>query len=308
MNLEFTEDQAVLVSSVENILDKYAELPTANRRDYHYYARDLDQALVANGFLDAVSSMGSLEAVLVVEAVSKIAPVVEIATSTLVAPHISAEELPRPLAIVSGDLSQAQRYLSVAKAALLDTGDDILLIDIRPGDVEAVDTIFAYPFGRFTTAPDLSKARSLGAAAVGPFRQWRQVALAAEAIGAMRSAVDFTVDYVKQRQMFGHALGLFQAVQHRLAQCHQATCAAQYLTYRAGWSGDPLDAVLAATYAQSHMPKLWFDLHQFNGAMGVTNEHKLHFWTYRLRALQSEMGGANEGALQAAERVWGKVA
>jgi alkylation response protein AidB-like acyl-CoA dehydrogenase len=142
---------------------------------------------------------------------------------------------------------------------------------------------------------------------VRAFRQWWRVSIAAEASGLMRSAVDFTVDYVKQRMMFGHPLGQFQAVQHRLAQCHQIACCVQYMTYKAAWSKAPFDATLAATYALAHLAKVWFDLHQFNGAMGITNEHKLHFWTYRLRALQSEMGGANDCALEAADMLWGKA-
>jgi hypothetical protein len=38
--------------------------------------------------------------------------------------------------------------------------------------------------------------------------------------------------------------------------------------------------------------------------MGITNEFLLHFWTYRLRALQSEAGGMIEAALSAAGSRW----
>jgi hypothetical protein len=34
-----------------------------------------------------------------------------------------------------------------------------------------------------------------------------------------------------------------------------------------------------------------YDLHQMFGAMGITLEHSLHLWTYRLKALLSELGG-----------------
>ena len=60
------------------------------------------------------------------------------------------------------------------------------------------------------------------------------------------------------------------------------------------------DADVAACYAQQHVKKLVVDLHQFSGAMGVTNEFALHLWTYRLRALQSEGGGMVESALDIA--------
>jgi hypothetical protein len=53
---------------------------------------------------------------------------------------------------------------------------------------------------------------------------------------------------------------------------------------------------------------MMFDLHQFNGAMGMTNEYPLHFWTYRLRALQAELGGADAAALAAADLLWPQAA
>jgi len=37
----------------------------------------------------------------------------------------------------------------------------------------------------------------------------------------------------------------------------------------------------------------------------VTCEHKLHFWTYRLRALQAESGTVDDTALAIADRAWG---
>lgn len=306
MNLELSGDQAALVSAAESLTSRYAEIPASRRRDYSYYAHDLGQALISSGYLDAACTegMGPLEAMLVIETVSRLPATVEVGASALVGPMLMGLDFPRPLAIVSGDLAKAHRYLSVARGALIELADDLVLIAIEPGDVIDVETIFAYPYGRFRTPPDLSRARSLGSEALAAFRQWRRIALAAEATGAMRSAVDFTVDYVKSRQMFGHPLGEFQAVQHRLAQCHQISRAAYYMTVKAAWSRDPLDAMLAATYLQQHISKVWFDLHQFNGAMGITTEHKLHFWTYRLRALQGELGGANQSALDAADLLW----
>lgn len=92
-----------------------------------------------------------------------------------------------------------------------------------------------------------------------------------------------TVEYVKQRHAFGQPIGGFQAVQHRLAQCHQIARAMRFNALQAAWSGDPVRADMAATYAQMHCQKLVFDLHQFNGGIGKTTEHTLHYWTFRLR-------------------------
>jgi hypothetical protein len=45
-------------------------------------------------------------------------------------------------------------------------------------------------------------------------------------------------------------------------------------------------------------------MHQFNGALGITLEHPLHYWTYRLTALQAELGGSSRQALAAAQHLW----
>lgn len=309
MDLSHTEDQAMLVSAVQSILDRYRELPSEHRRAWAHYSHDLDGQLIANGFLDAARTpgMGALEAAMVVIEASKVPVTVEVGATALVAPFLSEAEIPRPICLINGDLMKAQRFLTVAKAAILDTGDDVLVIPVDPANVEAVESIYAYPMGRFKTRPDLSKAISLGPDKVPVLRQWARVAIAAECAGLMRSAVDFTVDYVKQRKMFGTFLGTFQAVHHRLAQAHRVARGTEYLAYKAAWSGDAFDANQAAGFAQQHIQQLFFDLHQFNGGMGVTNEHKLHFWTMRFRALQSEMGGANGAALDTADLLWGPI-
>ena len=49
-----------------------------------------------------------------------------------------------------------------------------------------------------------------------------------------------------------------------------------------------------------------YDFHQFLGAMGMTLEHPLHLWTYRLKALTSELGGRGANAVAAAEAIWGE--
>lgn len=307
MDLELNEDQSLLVSSLQSIVDRFNDLPTGHRRDRSYYSHDLDRQLQANGFYDAVRTpgMGALEAALVVIEASRSPAAVETGATALVAPHIADLPLPRPITLICGDIAKAQRFLSVARTALLDVGDDVLVIAVDPENVAPVESIYAFPYGRFRVLPDLARATLLGPKAVAPLRQWWRVALAAECAGLMRSAVDFTVEYVKQRRMFGTTLASYQVVQHRLALANQVARAVHFLTLKAAWSGEAFDAAQAAGFAQQHIQQLTFDLHQFNGGMGVSNEHKLHFWTYGFRALQAEMGGANGAGLDTADLLWG---
>jgi hypothetical protein len=306
MDFQLNEDQAVLVTAVQSACQSYRELPVDSKRVYSYFAADLQRKLKADGYLDPIQGgLTALDAALIVMETSTLPVVVEVAASALVAPHVlPGETVEGPIALLSGDLSKPQRLLTIAKTALVDTGDDVVLIEIDPATVEPVHSILAYPFGRFTTLPDLSKGRRLGPAALAALRQWWRVGLALEVAAAADTAILFTVDYVRQRMVFGRPIGSFQAVQHRLAQCHQIARGMRFLALYAAWSGSAQDADMAASYAQQHIHKLVFDLHQFNGGMGVTNEHKLHFWTYRMRALQSEVGGTQAAALAIADERW----
>lgn len=306
MDFSLNEDQAALVSALQALLQDHADIPQSARLSYSYFDAELQQQLQEAGFLDARRELGSLEAALVVIEAAKVPAVVETGASALIAPELSSTPLAGPIALLSrGALHKAHRNLAVAKTALVDCDDHVIVLAVREQDVEPVASIFAYPYGRFRAQPNLGAGQRLDGAAVSTLRQWWRVALSAEIAGAAHSAVAFTVDYVKQRHVFGRAVGSFQSVQHRLAQSHQIARGMYFMTLKAAWSRDAKDADLAACYAQQHVPKLMFDLHQFNGAMGVTNEHSLHFWTYRLRALQTEAGGVYRAALDVATRLWG---
>jgi hypothetical protein len=50
--------------------------------------------------------------------------------------------------------------------------------------------------------------------------------------------------------------------------------------------------------------RLVTETHQFHGAIGLTLEYPLHFWTYRLKALQGELGGPTAQALAAADQMF----
>jgi alkylation response protein AidB-like acyl-CoA dehydrogenase len=305
MDFQLNEDQEALVGAVQAILADHAALPQSARMNFNYFDAALQRQLLDAGFLDAGRVLGALEATLVVIEAARIPAVVELAASALVAPKLFPDEhVPGPVALVrAADIGKPIRNLAVAATVLVDLGEEVALLPLAQGDAVPVDTVFGYPYGRFAATPDLSGARRIPA---GPnLRQWWRVALAAEFAGASQAAIAFTVDYVLERQVFGHPVGVFQSVQHRLAQCHQIAMGIKYLALRAAWSGEAVHADMAACFAQQHVRKLMFDLHQFNGAMGVTNEHSLHFWTYRMRALQAEVGGAYGSAVDVARQLWG---
>ncbi len=305
MDFDLSADQQALVSGLQAAMRPYEDLTAAERRSFCCYRPALQLALRDAGFLDVAShGLSTLEAGLVAMTAAHSPCAVEVATSALVWPAVLDGTPNGPVAYISGDRNKAVRFLAVAHHALIDTGNDLVLVDLAAGDVQEVETILAYPYGRLIARDVVRGGRSLGQAARVLARRWARIALAVEFAGAAERAVAFTIDYVKQRHAFGRPIGSFQAVQHRLAQNHQLARGMRYTALYAAWKGSDMAANVAANVAQRHAGKLAFDLHQFNGGLGVTNEHSLHLWTHRLRALQGELGGAHAAALALADELW----
>ncbi|MHA3791152.1 acyl-CoA dehydrogenase family protein [Sphingomonas sp. YL-JM2C] len=305
MDFQLTEDQEALVAALQSILQDHQELPQSERFSFSYFNAELQDILAQAGFLDAARDIGPLEAALVVAETARLPILVEASATGLVAPMLlPGERLEGPVALIDArSLAKAQRNLPIARTALVDMGDDVAILPVAADAVEPVESIYGYPYGRFVTPPVLDEARILRGA--GPrLRLWWRIALSVEIAAAAMAAIDFTIDYVKQRKVFGRAIGSFQTVQHRLVQCRAFALASHYLAMRAAWSGEAVHADLAATHTQQGIGKLMFDLHQFHGGMGVTTEHLLHFWTYRIRGLQAEAGGVHGAALDVADRLW----
>ena len=310
MDWELNEDQRALAGAVSQLVGRHVTPPKDGNVSAvvnQHYSRELDAELADGGYFAVArqEGFGPLEAALLVEEVYRSPSVVEVAASAIVVPALTAEELPRPVAMVRAqDIGRPLRFLDVARTVLVDLGDDVAVLGVKDGEVQATPAIYAYPYGRFRQSPDLSRARRLGQGSGARLRQWWRVAMAVEAGAAMDQALKFTVDYVKNRKQFGRAIGSFQAVQHRLAMAVQMAEATKWLARRAAWSGLDSDASLAALYAQESIGPICYDCHQFNGALGMTLEHPLHFWTFRLRALQGELGGAPAQARSVVESVW----
>jgi alkylation response protein AidB-like acyl-CoA dehydrogenase len=302
MNFGLTEDQASILAGLDQLLASQApDAPTDPV--FAAYSAELDGALSAAGFLDIAreDGFGPLEAAMIVERLARLPTAVEAGASALMGPLLPLPAGTRPVALVEGDARRAARFLPMAQVLVVDRGNDALLIRVDPANVEPVETLFAYPYGRLKSLDGLDPQVI---ADPRPLRRRWRVAVAAEAAGCMAAALDQVVDHVKTRQAFGRPLGAFQAIQHRLAMASETAEAAKWLALRAAWSDNEVDAAVAAGFAQSRIAQLTYDLHQFSGAMGLTLEFPLHLWTYRLRALAGELGGSSAQSRAAAAAAW----
>lgn len=310
MDYDFSADQQALRETIVRIVADNRDLPRTGNvvepKSFHR-AATLEAALAAGGFFDVAlePGCGAVDAaVLVYE--SALSPLVfEVGASGLVAPLLTGRALRRPIAIARlADLPRGVRFLGEARTLLVDLGDDVAVVDMAGVDVTDLGGVYAYPLGKLAAPLDLAAAPRLGAGKADDLRRLWRIALALEIAAAMQAATDFTTDYVKQRHVFGRPVGSFQAVQHRLAADAEKCRGAYWLAMKAAWSGSGLDAALAALHAQRAIAQVNYDVHQFNGALGMTLEHALHLWTFRLRWLVGEMGGFRTHAAAIADLAW----
>jgi hypothetical protein len=304
VDFDFDENQSAILDGLEQLI---TGLQIEAPKDGIAWAWSpvLDQELTKSGFLDIAREEGFtlLEAALFVERIARLPVAVEVAASALIAPLFAKEEIERPLALTKGNGLAPVRFLPQARSLLIDRGDDLLLVAVDPARVRPIESLFAYPYGRLDSLEGLP-SRAVGAELLPDVRRRWRLSVAVEAAGLMQSAVDTVVEHVTSRYQFGRPLGSFQAIQHRLALAAGATQAARWLALRAAWSDGEEDCAVALTYVQDAIPTLVYDLHQFCGAMGLTLEFPLHFWTYRLKAILGELGGGSAQARAAAQFAW----
>jgi len=82
-------------------------------------------------------------------------------------------------------------------------------------------------------------------------------AIGAFAVGAARSAMEFTIDYAKHRQAFGTAIANFQAIQHKIADMYQKVETARLLVWKAAWEADQgMDPTIAASVSKLYASEI----------------------------------------------------
>ncbi len=125
-----------------------------------------------------------------------------------------------------------------------------------------------------------------------------RVSLAAELVGVCDRVLELSVQHAKGRGQFGHPIGSFQGVKHRLADAYILTERARSLTYHAaalldgGAGAQERDlavalAKAAASEAGVAVAKTGVQVH---GAVAMTWEHDLHLYLRRARCSALALG------------------
>ena len=303
MDLSFTADQIAIRDALDALTRPF-EAVVLHETGFALTDPALDRALAEGGFLDVGfdPDLGTGTAAIVVERLARLPQATEAAFSALLRPALGLEQ-PGPVCVVeAGELRRPVRFLAPG-ATVVVVGETVTSFvasetDLRPEP----EALHGYPVATLLALPARRSGHALSADACRTL--WR-VALAAEAAGLLAAALASVTSHVSERQQFGRALATFQALRHRLAEAQVRTNGVYWLAMQAAHTLDPADAALAAFHAQESARQVVYDFHQFMGAMGMTLEHPLHLWTYRLKLLVGELGGRGGNALAAATALWG---
>jgi alkylation response protein AidB-like acyl-CoA dehydrogenase len=126
-------------------------------------------------------------------------------------------------------------------------------------------------------------------------------AICAEAVGAMEGAYALTLDYVKVREQFGHAIGSYQVVQHRvvdmlvaLEQARSMMIVAAAATELPPGTERERDLHAAKYIVGNYGRQIGQQSVQLHGAIGLTEEYALGAFVRILLVTEQLLGNRHE--------------
>jgi alkylation response protein AidB-like acyl-CoA dehydrogenase len=135
-----------------------------------------------------------------------------------------------------------------------------------------------------------------------------QVALCAEAVGAMEEALRLTTEYLKQRKQFGVPLAKFQTLTHRAADMYVLVELARSMSLYATVSlaegdVDPIVASRAKLQICRSARKVGQEAIQMHGGIGITAEYPVGHYVSRLLAIEHTLGGSADHLRTLSEQI-----
>lgn len=119
-----------------------------------------------------------------------------------------------------------------------------------------------------------------------------------DTVGVLQKVMEMTLDYAKERKQFGKPIGAFQVIQHYLADMNTDVEGTRFVAYQAAWRlSEGMPAIREIAMAKSWLAESYertiTKSHQIFGAIGVTIDHDLHFYTNRGKTAQLSYGDAD---------------
>jgi acyl-CoA dehydrogenase len=190
-----------------------------------------------------------------------------------------------------------------------DGGLYLCLVRASEGEHQIVETLDRLPCAQwclYGARPEQFAAAppSLGTSSLQPLiAVLRSIQMA----GALAKVLEFCVDYANTRVQFGKPIGKFQAIQHMIAELASQAAAAQVAGLYAARMIDAGNPFQAAAVAKALVGKAAGRAaamaHQVFGAIGVTDEHSLHYYTRRLWQWRADAGSEHYWAERLGQQI-----
>jgi len=124
------------------------------------------------------------------------------------------------------------------------------------------------------------------------------VAKCCEMVGCIQQALDMTISYAKERKQYDRPIGSFQVIQHYCADMATDVDGTRLSTYQAAWMLSEgftctREVAIAKAYAGEACQRVMALAHQIHGAIGVTIDHDLQYYTRRAKAAEVSFGDAS---------------
>jgi acyl-CoA dehydrogenase len=189
--------------------------------------------------------------------------------------------------------SGAARHLVVLAAGA--AGPVVALADVSDIEVKCAVNLAGEPRGSLVLDDVPATGARLTSAQVAELKARYALARAVQMAAALEQVLAWTVQYAGERVQFGRPLGKFQAIQMELAEMAGEVTAVTALTDAAVQTLDRGESVVLAAAAAKVRAGAAVEVvarlaHQVHGAIGFTQEHKLHHLTRRLWSWREEAG------------------
>ena len=186
----------------------------------------------------------------------------------------------------------AGEVIAAVDTVTLDAG--IAAAFLHQGRLYERDEVEIHPLKRLD-GRDAAKVTLIGTGApvdAAPNVEHATVALCAEMLGAMTTAFELTLDYLKTRRQFDKPIGSFQVLKHRAVDLFMQMQLARSAVVNASIHPTPANVSLAKARCNDAFLQVCHDGIQLHGGIGMTAEHDLGLYVKRARVCEHTFGAS----------------
>lgn len=190
---------------------------------------------------------------------------------------------------------KSEHFIETSGYVLLASDAQVFLVEINQFVIREIKGDSDYRW----LSIDLSESQALAVEqeALQNLHDLAMLSLIARTVGAMRQSLEMTVQYATERVQFGRQLSKFQAIQQQLsvmAECVSSSRMAAELAFNSLTLQPKREYILLAKHEISMVANQVANIaHAVHGAIGITKEFPLHFYTKIIRQ-QRFLGGSEQ--------------